>query len=112
MADNIIGRCRCPVCQSDKASLRVSTRQLAYVLCNVCNLQAFARSDNSDSRLRALHLADESAAAPAPAPEPVATPTPKPAAKPAAPVPAPAPAEIKTTPAPAEAAGLGWGIFR
>jgi len=81
--DNEVGRCKCPVCASTRARLRVSAKQLAYVVCDACNAQVFARSDRSDAALRALHLPD---AAPAPVepasiPEPVRTeaPAPKPA---------------------------------
>ncbi len=73
-----IGLCTCPVCGSAKAKLRVSAAQLAYVTCNSCNTQVFARSDNSDSRLRALAIK----AAPAPAPEVKPEPAPAPAPKP------------------------------
>lgn len=89
--ENEIGRCRCPVCSSTQARLRVSARQLAYVTCNACNSQTFGRSERSDELLRALHIKD---AAPEPAPAqdvPPAAPTP--------PAPAPAPA-------------FSWGIFR
>lgn len=54
MADNLIGLGRCPVCGSDKAVFKFSTKSLAYSTCNACNVQIFARSDNSDSRLRAM----------------------------------------------------------
>lgn len=82
---NEIGRCRCPVCGSPKASVRVSAKQLAYIVCDACNVQAFARSDRSDELIRSrLEVAATAAAAPAAAP----------------------------TPAPAPAAGLGWGVFR
>ena len=58
MAAEIIGRCTCPVCGSDKASLRLSAKQLSYLHCNSCHLQAFARSDHSDGKLRSLLIAD------------------------------------------------------
>lgn len=59
-----IGRARCPVCAFERASLSVSRKGLSYVTCPVprdggCGQQTFARSDASDARLRALHLADE-----------------------------------------------------
>lgn len=93
MASEIIGACKCPVCSSDKASLRLSAKQLAYVHCNTCHIQCFSRSDVSDTKLRALLIAAK------PAPElelPVAT-----AAAPIA-TPAPAPAPAKT------AWGMKW----
>lgn len=84
-AERTIGRCTCPVCSSQRASLRVSASGLAYVVCNACNLQAFARSDNSDTRLRALLI---ERAGQAPAPEPAGAPA-APADPPAQPAPAP-----------------------
>lgn len=99
-ADNVIGRCKCPVCSSTRASLRVSAKQLAYVVCNACNAQVFARSDTSDEKLRALLVSDP-APGPAPAPEPAPAPTPAPT-----PAPAPAPAPVP------EPARTGWGFLR
>ena len=55
-SEKTIGACTCPVCGSQKASLRVSSKGLSYVCCNTCNVQIFARSDNSDDRLRRLHI--------------------------------------------------------
>lgn len=69
MAAELIGRCRCPVCKSDKARLSLAKSQLAVITCNGCNFQGFARSERSDELLRALIVAAP-AAEPAPAPEP------------------------------------------
>ena len=96
-----LGRCRCPVCRNDKARLRVSEgKQLAYIHCNACNVQVFARSDRSDELLRGMHIAEAAAAAPSPAPSPVVVPS---------------VAEEKPTPTPAPPAAdkqrAGWGIF-
>lgn len=52
--DNLIGQGRCPCCASDKAVIKFSAKNLAYLTCNACNVQIFARSDNSDTRLRAM----------------------------------------------------------
>ena len=52
--DNLIGLGRCPCCGSEKAVIKFSAKNLAYLTCNGCNVQIFARSDNSDSRLRAM----------------------------------------------------------
>jgi len=95
MAAELIGRCRCPLCGSDKARLSLAKSQLAVMTCNGCNCQLFARSDISDGKLRQL-LATEPATPPAPPP-----PGPEPA-KPATP---PAP------PPPPPAAAPGWGLF-
>lgn len=100
--ENEIGRCRCPVCSSTRARLRVSTKQLAYVTCDTCNAQVFARSDRSDAALRALHIAEPAEPAtvdaqPAP-PAPAVQHQPAPAAK-------PAPAPV------AKPQGMGWGIL-
>lgn len=111
--DRRIGAARCPLCGSKKASLGVSAKGLAYLTCNACNSQTFARSDRSDEALRRLHV-----------PEPQAAPFPHPlnateedraaikqaaddrkaeAAKPPAPIPAP-------TPAPQPKARPSWGL--
>ena len=103
--DNEIGRCRCPVCDSDRARLRVNTKQLAYVVCDACNLQVFARSDRSDEKLRARHIAEPATPDPAPAPTPAALPAP-------AAAPAPAHAAAPTPqPAPAAKPAMKWGAF-
>lgn len=73
MTDKTIGQCRCPVCSSKKASLRLSAKQLSYIVCNACNMQAFARSDASDAAMRALRTTDA-------APDPTPAPAPAPAA--------------------------------
>ena len=80
MATEIIGRCSCPVCGSDKASLRLSAKQLSYVHCNTCHFQGFARSDHSDGKLRALLIAEPIAPAPAALDAKPAAPAPTPAA--------------------------------
>lgn len=85
---NEIGRARCPTCDSNKASLRVSAKQLAYITCNTCNCQVFSRSDRSDELLR-KRLEAEAAPEPAAPPSPTHAPTPHPAP---APKPSPAPA--------------------
>jgi hypothetical protein len=93
-----VGHCRCPVCGSKKARLRVSAKSLAYIVCSACQMQCFARSDQSDERLRAMLVKDE------PAPEPV--PIQAPAAKPAAdPVPTPPPIQQAAKPS-----RPGWGM--
>jgi hypothetical protein len=108
MAADVIGRCRCPVCSSDRASLRLSCKGLPYILCNTCHIQLFSRSDMSDSLLRALLITEQ--AATAPAPEPAPTPAAKPAA---APVPAPEPEAKPKQPEPEKPVrtGLGWGVM-
>jgi len=98
MAAELIGRSRCPLCSSDKARLSLSKRGLSCLTCDGCNLQVFARSDNSDTRLRALVIRETK---PDPNPEPAPTAAPAPVAAPASP-PAPAPAK--------KPAGL-WGAW-
>ena len=73
----------------------MSAKQLAYVTCDTCNIQCFARSDRSDEKLRALLLADAAPAAPAPAPAPTAA------------MPAPAVPESK----PEKGEKLAWGAL-
>lgn len=96
MADEkLIGQGACPVCGNAKARFTVSKKQLCCMTCNACNVQIFARSDNSDEKLRACIKAP--AAEPAPA-------APAPAkAEAKAPPEAPAPAEKKPAPS--------WGFM-
>lgn len=101
MAAELIGRCLCPLCRSDKARLSLAKTGLPVMTCNACNLQTFARSDRSDLLLRALLVAEPKEA---PAPDPAPTPKTAPTAA-AAQVPAPTPT---TTPA----QPIGWGILR
>lgn len=87
MASEVIGRCTCPVCRSDRARLTLARSMLSVLTCNSCNLQVFSRSDRSDSLLRGLLITEPAAAAPAPAepaPPPKASPDPAPAPAPAA----------------------------
>jgi hypothetical protein len=109
-----IGRCRCPVCKSDRASLTLAKSRLSVLTCNGCNFQGFARSDKSDELLRARLIPEDAPAAPAPAPvretPPVPVRTGPAPINPAAPV-RTAPAE----PAPVQAAerpSWGLGAFR
>jgi hypothetical protein len=78
----------------------VSEKQLAYIVCDACQSQSFARSDRSDELMRRMHIPDEAAAAPAPAPEPAPAPVP-------APRPTPAP-----EPATTESPGWGFGSWK
>lgn len=104
----IIGACRCPIC-GKTASLRLSNKQLAYILADCCNAQIFARSDKSDRLLRDMHIPDGGPALPAPEPAPAPSPTPTPKPAPAA-KPAPEPAPQPEPPAPSKG-GMGWGIL-
>lgn len=61
--ENEIGRCQCPVCTSRRARLRVNVKGLAYVTCDTCNCQVFARSDRSDQLLRETYISDGQAGA-------------------------------------------------
>ena len=82
MAAETIGRCKCPLCGSDKARLSLAKSGLPVLTCNGCNTQAFARSDRSDELMRRLIVTE---LAPAKAP----------AAAPAQPAPATPPAKAK-----------------
>lgn len=88
--ENEIGRCRCPVCGSTQAHLRVSVKQLAYIMCNACHVQVMARGDHSDTLMRAMHVPDTHTD-PLPPPS-VSKPSQVAAAAEAASRPAPAPA--------------------
>ena len=99
--ENEIGRARCPVCKSTKARLRVNAKQLAYIVCDACNCQIFARSERSDEHLRQTHVPDtEQTAATAPAPAPART-TPAPAAA----------RDFTPTEPPADKPRNAWGAF-
>ena len=93
--ENALGAARCPCCDSRRAALRLSAKGLAYLVCNTCNVQIFARSERSDDLLRDLLIP----AAPS-APEVVmgspSAPPKEVMGSPASPKPAPVP-----TPAPA-----------
>lgn len=90
--ENEIGRARCPICSTDRARLRVSAKSLAYINCDSCNAQVFARSDRSDEKLRSMHIKEAAPAVPEASPRPA----------PAAPA-KPADDNAKR--------GLGWGVF-
>lgn len=90
MPADLIGRCRCPVCGSDKARLTLAKSLLSVLTCNGCNFQGFARSDRSDELLRSRLIA-EPAAKPDQQPEPAPKPAPAIAAPPPAPTPPAAP---------------------
>lgn len=99
MAADLIGRCTCPVCSSDKARLSLAKSGLAVLTCNGCNFQGFARSGTSDDMLRRLVI-QAPAQDPAPAP-----------AEPPKPAPAPAPdADPQPTPAAAAKPAPAWGF--
>lgn len=89
-----IAGCTCPICGSRKAEIRLSAKQLAYLLCNACNFQGFARSEQSDRLMRERALPDEADAE----------------GLDDKPAPAAAPAPAKVQPA-APARGQGWGAF-
>jgi len=93
--ENFIGHGACPICGSVKARYTFSKKSLACITCNACQFQGFARSDNSDTRLRALVRAPV---------EPVAAP----AATVAAPA---APVAAKPAPAPAAEKPFSWGFM-
>lgn len=66
-APTVLGLAACPVCHSPRSTVRLSSQELAYLVCQGCNIQIFARSGRGDELLRKLITA-----APAPAPAPVA----------------------------------------
>lgn len=87
MAAEKIGPARCPLC-GGTAAVSLSKSGLTVLTGNCCNVQVFARSGNSDERIRALLIkagapSPEPAiqAPPAPAPEPAPSPAPPPPAK-------------------------------
>lgn len=48
MANSDIGQCDCPVCKMSGAHVRKTTKGKAYILCDDCGCQIFARSVVSD----------------------------------------------------------------
>lgn len=71
MANEAIGQIKCPCCASKKARVSVGANGRAYVTCSACHIQMFARSDYSDTLVRANMVPVEKvkaaeAAAPAP----------------------------------------------
>ena len=96
MAGALIGPARCPFCRG-RARLTLAKTGLPVLTCNACNVQAFARSDQSDRAFRDL-LIDEAAA---PAPVTSSAPAPAPAAPAPTPTPAPPPAPRR----------MGWGLL-
>lgn len=65
MANPDIARCACPICSGD-AALRETSKKKAYIVCENCGVQIFARGPESNRLLRAKGGAGE-AATPAPA---------------------------------------------
>jgi hypothetical protein len=100
MADEkLIGLGTCPICGSGKARFTFSKKDLACIVCNTCQFQGFARSDNSDMRLRALVKPAAPVADPAPIADPIGA-VEKPKADPIGAVEKP------------KAAAPAWGLFR
>jgi hypothetical protein len=76
----LLGAAACPLCGNKAAKVKLSgTSHLAYLHCNGCSCQIFARSGTSDEKLRALIAAPANERS-APAPKPAAKAEPKPAA--------------------------------
>lgn len=90
MANPDLGRCACPVCAGN-AALRETIKRKAYVVCENCGVQIFARGHESDSLLRRLGGplaggAERAEPGPAASAPPVEPPAKQPPAQPAAPV--------------------------
>jgi len=101
MAAELIGRCKCPICGSDKARLTLAKSLLSVLTCNGCNFQGFARSDRADEKLRGLLIAEPK-------------PDQQPAAVPAAPAPQAAPAAVAPQPEPVQGVKTSssvWGAW-
>jgi hypothetical protein len=97
-SDKHIGKARCPLCGSDKATVGLSAKGWPYLIAPCCKAQVFARGHESDAIIRALLIESKPAA-------PASTPAPKPAAVEARPVEATAP-----PPAPPKRPA-GFGLF-
>lgn len=94
MAAEQIGKARCPLCASEKATLSLSKKGLACLTCMGCSCQIFARSERSDEKLRALAIGAKPPEAP-----------PAPASKPAA-------KKVEAPPSDARAVADAWDPFR
>jgi hypothetical protein len=102
VANEVIGYAPCPLrCGSTRARVCLSQKkQLAYITCNACHCQVFARGDHSDRLIRDM-IAERAEQSPPPAPPPpVVDPAPGPAPAPQ-PVPARAPGRQRDS----------WDIF-
>lgn len=53
MANPDIARCNCPVCRGD-AALRETSKRKAYIVCENCGVQIFARGEISNRLLREM----------------------------------------------------------
>lgn len=53
MANSDIGRCKCPFCSGD-AALRETSKGRAYIVCEGCAVQSFARGPVSDRIMRGM----------------------------------------------------------
>lgn len=52
MANENLGQCDCPVCNMSGAYVRKTSKGKAYILCEECGCQIFARSPISDKKIR------------------------------------------------------------
>lgn len=68
MANESLGKGECPCCGSPLADVKLPAKGLAYLVCNTCNVQVFARSARSDELLRDKIGKQALTSAPAPAP--------------------------------------------
>ncbi len=53
MARADIGLIKCPICAMSGAHVRETEKHRAYILCEECNVQIFARGTESDKAIRA-----------------------------------------------------------
>lgn len=56
MANETIGQCACPICKKD-ADVRVTKKAKAYIHCDDCGFQGFARGYTADKLLREMTTA-------------------------------------------------------
>ena len=77
MANPDIARCSCPICGGD-AALRETTKRKAYIVCEGCGVQIFARAPKSNQLLRERGGVASEPAATIPPPEKPAPKTPAP----------------------------------
>lgn len=80
MANADIGLILCPCCEFPGAHVRETVKKRAYIVCDECSSQTFARGAVSDASIRRRMIAS-AATPPAPSPAPSPAPAKKPETK-------------------------------
>lgn len=70
MTNETLGKCACPICEMSGAAVRVTGKGKAYILCEECGCQIFARGFTADKKIRE-RVQVESTGLPAPLVAPI-----------------------------------------